>query len=145
MPVEGLLQMSVVLEVPYSFVPALLQVCSAGGYHHEKALCFCLCLGIPKRSCERVSKAYESVHWKCSQFSFSVHECRGGAVQAKAEQVRVSARHTHAAWLARRFPPRVTRGFPSSRIFSHARARRRMPGDAERDARTGFFQTEASA
>ena len=56
----------------------------------------------------------------------------------EAEQVSVSARHTHAAWLARRFPPRVARGFRSSRIFRQARARRRMPGIAERAKRTDY-------
>ena len=70
-------------------------------------------------------------------FRFQVRCTRSGA--AKAEQERVSARNAHAAWLAWRFPSRVTRGFSSSRIFSHARARRRMPGGAERDARTVFF------
>ena len=63
-------------------------------------------------------------------FRFQLSCSRGGAVQAKAEQVPVSARHTHAAWLARRFPPRAARGFRGSRIFKQARARRRMPGIA---------------
>ena len=52
----------------------------------------------------------------------------------------MSARIAQAAWLACRFPPRVTRGISSSRDFGRTRARRRKPKDAERAVRTGFFQ-----
>ena len=76
-------------------------------------------------------------------FRFQV---RGAPERAgEAEQVSVSARIAHAAWLAWRYPSRVTRGYSSSRNFSHARARRRMSGGAERDARTVTLQTEDSA
>ena len=68
---------------------------------------------------------------------------RSGAPEraGEAEQVSVSARIAHAAWLAWRYPSRVTRGYSSSRNFSNARARRRMSGGAERAARTVLFQT----
>ena len=82
--------------------------------------------------------------WLSTLFDFSSGQVLPSG-RAKAEQAPVSAWDARASWLAWRFPPRVTLGFRGSRIFSHARARRRMTGDAERDARTVFFQNEASA
>ena len=76
-------------------------------------------------------------------FRFQVRCSR--AVRAKAAHERVSARIAQAAWLACRFPPRVTRGISSSRDFGRTGARRRKPKDAERAERTGYFQREASA
>ena len=53
-------------------------------------------------------------------FRFQVRRSR--VVRAKTEQDRVLARNAHAAWLAWRFPSRVTRGFRGSRNSRHARA-----------------------